>query len=198
MPGFPWRPSLISLRTFQRDKALRGLAWFELRSYGGRHEDLAEILFAGGWRAGDRLRPRFGITESRRSAPASASTKPVELPAGRSVHKRCSVDCGATHRRCKSRASLRGSLSKHGAFLGCKGFYSIGGLVKIEILRAVYRIIGAPHIGRNRTRIRRSRKCAVCNRGVTGSRFVLAVVRQHVAPAGWSQRCSKTMFSSST
>jgi hypothetical protein len=134
---FPWRPSLISLRIFQRDRALRGLASFELRSCGGRHEDLAEILFAGGWRAGDRLRPRFGITESRRSAPASASTKPVGLPAGRSVHKRCSVDCGVTHRRCKSRASFRGSLSKHGAFLSCKGFYSIGGLVKTEILRTV-------------------------------------------------------------
>jgi hypothetical protein len=168
---------LIGLCTFQRDKALRGLASSNCARTAVGHEDLAEILFAGGWRAGDRLRPRCGISEPRRSAPASASTKPVGLPAGRSVHKRCSVDCGVTHRRCK--AALRFAVvSRSRARFGLQGFLLNRGFSQDRNSADCVPIIGAPHIGRNRTRITRSRKCALCNRAVTGSRFVLPVVRQ--------------------
>jgi hypothetical protein len=83
---------------------------------------LPRFLFAIGWRVGDKRRPRCGITEPRRSAPASASTKPIVLPARRSAYKRCSVDCGVPQRRFKAAPHFAVKLFRSTGALWVQGF----------------------------------------------------------------------------
>ena len=105
---FPRWPSLISLRTLQRDKALRGLASSKCADAAARHEGLAEILVHGRM---EGLRRIAAALRHNRTSTLSAPRpfrRNRSLPAGRSAHRRCSVDCGVPQTSLQNRASLRG------------------------------------------------------------------------------------------